>query len=89
MYFVWDHSLVKICLDTYRCRVLSAGLKHLVLNRDTSEWTSGPFKGIVVSCLDDLTRDLHTIGAKNNGLEILPHSNHFETDQVKIQLKSS
>ena len=66
---------------------MSAGLRHFEQKVENGDWTSGPFKGIVVSCSDDLTRDLHCVSAKNNGIEILPHSHHFETEQVKVWKK--
>ena len=64
-----------------KLRLLTANINHFKTNAKR-EWVPGDNKGIVLSCSDELTHDLHTINIKNNNVEILPHSRHLDAEQV-------
>ncbi|TRY71636.1 hypothetical protein TCAL_05294 [Tigriopus californicus] len=60
-------------------RVQAVGIRHFV-RKSTHTWRPGENHGIVVSCSDDITHDLHFSNSKSNNVEQLPHARHFGSE---------
>ena len=63
-------------------RLLSANVRHFKREGSSAEWVPGDKKGVVMSCSDELTHQLHTVNAKTNNIEVLPHSRHVDAEQI-------
>ena len=62
-----------------KSRVLAANIRSKVRKKD-AEWEDSANKGIVLSCTDELSHEIHFVNAKNNNIEMLPHSRLFDSD---------
>ena len=62
-----------------KSRVLAANIRCKVRKKE-ADWEDSANKGIVLSCSDDLSHEIHFVNAKNNNIEMLPHSRLLDSD---------
>ena len=90
------NELLKIQLDMEDCqssfdwapvyfkmqsRVLSANIGCSLKGPRDNEWRTSNNRGIVLSCTDDISHELHFVNPQSsNDIEMLPHSRRIESD---------
>ncbi len=80
--FDWTPIYMKV-----KARVSTAKVTSKMKMNQHETWVAGDNKGIILTCFDDLSHELHVANSKTNDIiDMLHHSKNFETDTGLLNL---